>query len=153
VRKRDSDKLAEAVSDVVWALGARGLDGVCCAELSLVEFHALRRLQRAGFLSVQDLGADAGLTKSGATRLVDRLADRGFLQRERSADDGRVCCVRATGAGEAALAAAREALTARLDTALAGLDEDERHQLLAVLPRLAAAVRRPDTGSCCGPSC
>lgn len=151
MRKHDTDRLAEALADVIWELGARGLDGFCCAELSLVEFHALRRLQGAGHLSVQDLGTDAGLTKSGATRLVDRLEARGFLRRERSDADGRVCCVVATGAGEAALARARAAFARRLGAALAGLDTAERGHLVAVLPRLAAAVRPPAAGGCCVP--
>ena len=153
MRKRETARLTEALADVIWELGARGLDGVCCAELSLVEFHALRRLQGAGYLSVQALGAFAGLTKSGATRLVDRLADRGFLQRERSADDGRMCCVTLTAGGEEALAEARAAFAARLEEVLRDLDEEGRTQVLAVLPRLAAAVRRRDGGACCGPAC
>lgn len=153
MRKDDTNRLTEALADLIWDMGARGLDGVCCTDLSLVEFQVLRRLDRAGHLSLQDVGADACLTKSGATRLVDRLQERGFVERERSADDGRVCCVAATVAGQAALAAAREAFASRLGRALAELDETARTQLLAALPPLAVAVRRQDDGSCCGPTC
>ena len=153
MRKHDTSRLAEALTDLIWELGAQGLDGVCCADLSLIEFHVLRRLARTGHLSLQDVGADACLTKSGATRLVDRLQERGFVQRERSPDDGRVCCVTATVAGEAARAAAQAALAARLGRALADMAEPARAQLLAALPSLAAAVRRQDVDPCCGPTC
>ncbi len=149
MRKDDTGKLSEALADLIWDLGARGLDGVCCADLSLVEFQVLRRLDRADQLSLQDVGADACLTKSGATRLVDRLQERGFVQRERSDFDGRICCVTATAAGEAAFASARAAFAARLGIALAELDAAARAQLLAALPPLAAAVRRQDGRTCC----
>ncbi len=151
-RKRDTGRAAEALADLIWELGARGLDGVCCADLSLVEFHTLRQLQVAGHLSVQAVGEATGLTKSGATRLVDRLQQRGFLTRMRSEADGRVCCVAPTPAGETALDQARRAFSGRLAALLAGLAAGERDQLLAVLPRLAGAARRGTGPACCGPS-
>ena len=103
-------------------------------------------------MSVQAVGEGTGLTKSGATRLVDRLQERGFLMWLCSAAYGRVCCVAATRAGEAALARARQAFAGRLAALLAGLATGERDQLLAVLPRLAGAARRQAGPACCGPS-
>lgn len=60
-------------------------------ELAPAEFEALLRLSRSTerSLRMSDLAAQAGLTNSGATRLVDRLEARGFVTRETSPDDRR----------------------------------------------------------------
>lgn len=145
----EATEVANALAEIIWELGARGLDGVCCAGLSLVEHRALGRLGAAPHCTVQSLADGASLTKSGATRLVDRLEERGMLERERSAVDGRVCCVAMTPAGSAALAEANQAFALRLDGLLFRLTVEQRAELRKTLPALAQAVRRENDGPCC----
>ncbi len=146
---RQATEMAHALAEIIWELGARGLDGVCCAGLSLVEHRALGRLGSMPLCTVQELGDGASLTKSGATRLVDRLEERGLLERQRSAEDGRVCCVALTEAGRLEVESANRIFAARIDGLLAGLPADQRAQLQAALPILAKAVRREPDISCC----
>ena len=145
----EATEVANALAEIIWELGAQGLDGVCCAGLSLVEHRALGRLGAAPHCTVQSLGDGASLTKSGATRLVDRLEDRGMLERERSAEDGRVCCVVLTPAGRLALTEANQAFALRLEGLLSRLTVEQRAQLGQTLPALAQAVRRESDGPCC----
>ena len=145
----EATEVAKALAEIIWELGARGLDGVCCAGLSLVEHRALGTLDGASHCTVQTLGDGASLTKSGATRLVDRLEERGMLVRERSADDGRVCCVVVTPAGRLELKEANEAFAARLEGLLSRLPAEQRTQLRQTLPALAQAVRRESDRPCC----
>lgn len=65
------------------------------------EFEVLLRLRAAPEqrLRVVDLARDSVLTRSGTSRLVDRLVDSGFLSREPDADDGRVLYAVLTDAG------------------------------------------------------
>ncbi|WP_149361196.1 MarR family winged helix-turn-helix transcriptional regulator [Lolliginicoccus suaedae] len=60
-------------------------------QLAPAEFEALLRLSRNQDhrLRMSDLAAQAGLTNSGATRLVDRLENRGLVARETNPDDRR----------------------------------------------------------------
>jgi len=146
---RTTTAIARALADIIWELGAQGLDGVCCAGLSLVEHRTLGRLVGQQDCAVQSLGEGAGLTKSGATRLVDRLEERGLLSRERSAEDGRICCVVLTPAGRRALEDADDAFAARIGALLAGLPQEQRRQLQTAVPALAAALRRETRGNCC----
>ena len=49
---------------------------------------------------MQEIAKDLGFTKGGATRVVNRLEEKGYAERMRSPEDGRVCCVKVTIAGE-----------------------------------------------------
>ena len=48
---------------------------------------------------MQDIAKDLGFTKGGATRVVNRLEKKGYIRRQRSPEDGRVCCVDVTPQG------------------------------------------------------
>lgn len=141
--------LADDLAQIIWELGARGLDGVCCAGLSLVEHRTLQQLDRDAGCTVQSLGGQAALTKSGATRLVDRLEQRGMLRRERSDEDGRVCCVALTGDGRRELARANQAFAGRLAALLDGLSATERNAVATALPALSRQARRTAGTGCC----
>ena len=101
-----------------------------------------------------------GLTSSGTVRLVDRMADSGYVQRGPSRD-GRSTTVALSGAG---LVAAERVAAARaevLEAALAGLTDADRDALRRILgTMLAGLIRGPgatrwmcrlcDTGACRG---
>ena len=141
--------MARALAEIIWELGAQGLDGVCCAGLSLVEHRTLSRLVGAEACTLQALGEGASLTKSGATRLVDRLEERGFLSRERSPEDGRVCCILLTPEGRHVLDLANTAFTQRIGNLLANVPDEQRRHLQTAVPALAAALRREIPRNCC----
>lgn len=65
------------------------------AGLTITEYVALLTLRYApgGSVPVGDLAREVHLTKSGGTRLVDRLQQAGAIERMADSDDGR--CVRA----------------------------------------------------------
>ena len=73
--------------------------------LTLSEFDVLMQLQDAGpqGLRLSDLAQRVLITKSGITRLVDRLVADGLLERRQCADDRRVQHVLLTDAGRRAL--------------------------------------------------
>jgi DNA-binding MarR family transcriptional regulator len=93
-------------------------------ELSFSEYDVLLRLARAPdrALRMTDLADRVLLSPSGLTRLVDRLADRGLVQRRTQPGDGRVALAALTddGFGELRKAAGthlrgiREHFTGRL---------------------------------------
>jgi DNA-binding MarR family transcriptional regulator len=101
-----------------------------------------------------------GLTSSGTVRLVDRLAELGYLARGRG-PDGRSTAVTLTGAGRAAAGRVAAARAEVLLAALAGLSAAERASLRELLSKvLAGLIRGPgavrwmcrlcDTGACRG---
>lgn len=101
-----------------------------------------------------------GLTSSGTVRLVDRLAEAGYVRRG-PGSDGRSVSVELTGQGREAAEAVSVARAGVLGGALAALSPDERavfEQLMSKM--LAGMIRGPgatrwmcrlcDTGVCRG---
>ena len=108
-------------------------------DLTMVEFEAMVRLGRSPDrqMSMSDLAVQMVLTSGGVTRLVDRLASHGYVQRAACPSDRRVQWAQLTDDGVAKVAAA-------LDTHLSDLDDhffsamsaEERAVTIPVLERL-----------------
>src|SRR4051794_6868622 len=79
------------------------------------------------------------LPRSSASVLVKDLARRGFVRRARDRADERRLALLLTAEGARRVAADSVLDPARLDTALATLEPDERAALVAALERVAAA--------------
>jgi DNA-binding MarR family transcriptional regulator len=60
---------------------------------------ALKKVHGNDEFSIQEIGSAINFTKSGATRIIDRLENKGYVVREHSPIDGRVCCVKITAKG------------------------------------------------------
>src|SRR5262249_29855298 len=101
-----------------------------------------------------------GLTSSGTVRLVDRMAESGYVQRG-PGEDGRSTSVSLTGAGRAAAGRGAAARTAVLLDALDRLSPAERETLRQLMAKmLTGLIRGPgavrwmcrlcDTGVCRG---
>jgi DNA-binding MarR family transcriptional regulator len=88
-------------------------------------------------LRMADVSRSLHRSKSGVTRLVDRLAERGLVVRAACPSDRRVVYAGLTDEGRRAAAAAAPALAAGLAQQLAGrLSPEELDQLTASLRRL-----------------
>jgi DNA-binding MarR family transcriptional regulator len=85
--------------------------------------------------TIDQLRQVLGLTPSGAVRLVDRLAEAGYVTRGPGAD-GRSRSVALTDEGRRAAARIAEARAAVLNQAVEHLTEDERATLHALLGRV-----------------
>lgn len=109
--------------------------------LSLSSFEVLRALRCSpeGRLRMADLAEHALLSRSGMTRLVDRLERQGLLTRCQCSDDARGCFAVLSPAGAALLDRARPT---HLESVRAGflshLSPDELSQLAAVFGRMVA---------------
>lgn len=78
--------------------------------------------------------AERSLTScANVTAIVDRLAERGLVERVRSEEDRRVIEVVATPTGREALDSAKHAFAVRVAEVLSGLDDAEKDQLLGLL--------------------
>jgi len=114
--------------------------------ISLTQTKMLQLLQQAESdeLSVKALGDHFLLSVAAASRAVDALHQRGYVERRECPDDRRVKRVRITDAGRAAIAELHVANIAALTDLLAALTTTERHDLAAALaPLLAQLEVRP----------
>ncbi|MGV8124796.1 MAG: MarR family winged helix-turn-helix transcriptional regulator [Candidatus Xenobiia bacterium LiM19] len=125
--------LVELLDEVLWKFGGQSPEGYCCEDVSYVEYRALRIVARAETCAMQNIGQQLGFTKSGATRIIDRLERKGYAQRERYKEDHRVCCVTLTDAGRFLVERIVEDFSRKTGASLELLDEDMRNVLLASL--------------------
>src|SRR3954470_5198491 len=130
-----ADRLRVAVAD------AAGLEGSAPAALVALDSFA----QGEG---VETLARALSISHSGAVRMVDQLAARDLVRRERSARDGRAVALRLTPAGRRAattIAAARHAVLADL---LAPLTAPDRDRLAALLGEVLAGQTSDRESAC-----
>lgn len=69
------------------------------AGVSMTHFHLLSMLDRHGDMAMSRIAELLDVSLSNATGLVDRIEERGLVERIRVADDRRVVLVRLTAAG------------------------------------------------------
>ena len=108
------------------------------------DFDVLAALRRAGTpnqLSPGQLSRETMVTSGTMTNRVDRLAARGLVQRDLHPEDKRGVLVRLTPAGREAVDAALADLLAAERELLAGIGEDDQHQLARTLRRLLVVYR------------
>src|SRR5690349_23524878 len=108
------------------------------------EFDVLAALRRAGRpyeLSPGQLLRETMVTSGTMTNRIDRLTDRGFVERSPDPNDRRGVLVGLTPAGKNAVDGAFETLLSSERDLLAELSATERRQLADLLKRLMQPLR------------
>jgi MarR family transcriptional regulator for hemolysin len=105
-----------------------------------VEFTLLVLLLDNGAASPKQIGPALRLPPPHVTTLLDRLAERGLLERHRHPDDGRAVQVVLTLAGEALARQAKAAAATMEDALQDALTPSERMRLRTLLLKLARAT-------------
>jgi len=134
------DTLIGYLHEIVWQFGPRGLNGECCGDLSMPEFRVLRIAFAAEGCSVQHIAMSLDFTKSGATRIVGRLEKKGYVLRNRSEKDRRVCRVSLTPAGNTVLNQISNEYRSKLRELMSGMDPVAAIALPEVLSHLLRAL-------------
>lgn len=109
------------------------------APLTNSQYDLLAPLADEAVLGLRELARAAGVSAPTATRMIDGLAARGMVTRERAADDRRAVRIALTPEGAAAVGERRERQLARRRALFDQLSPGERRAAAKVLARLAAA--------------
>ncbi len=143
------DALTQAVRRARGAQGGAGEAGLTLSQYGLLQGLSGRRAVR-----VQELAANAGITASTATRILDALERRGIVRRVRSREDRRGVAVSLTNLGEQLLGTQQEWLRGRQRAFYASLPRVEQELAPDLLVRLAALIddlaAGPDTQPAAG---
>lgn len=137
------DVLAQAIRRARGTQAGQREDSLTLSQYALLQALSVRRTAR-----VRELAAQAGITPSTATRILDALERRSIVVRERSAEDRRGVTIALTGSGRAALAEMDTWLRARQLAFFDHLPEAERELAPDLLIRLASLIDE----IACGPS-
>jgi DNA-binding MarR family transcriptional regulator len=136
--------------------------------VSMAQLHIMYTLQRAGEMTMSHLADVLNVSLSNATGLIDRMEERGFIERYRVPTDRRIVLVRVTPSGQAMLgeadalsdellrsvlgrlpasqlrgvANAMSALREAVDSTVGPLPD--RHAASTTTPRLGSSLRGQD---------
>jgi len=113
------------------------------ADLPVGQARTLIHLWLAGRRRMGELAEDLGVKLPTATRIVDRLVERGLVARSSWDQDRRVVWVQVTPEGEALAEAARRFRRGIMESRLERLDDRQRESLLRALALLEDVVSEP----------
>jgi len=108
--------------------------------LTAAQLAVLQAIADLGEVTTGKIAADASLTQATVTVILDRLVERGLVERYRSEGDRRIVHSRLTVAGASALAAAEPAVSARLVREFERLPADRQAELVASLEWMVRAL-------------
>jgi DNA-binding MarR family transcriptional regulator len=142
-RSSQLDEIAEALPQRSAALSRLFLTRTTVC-VSRTEVGVLRNL-RAGPRRITELAADERVTQPAITLLVNRLQERGWVERIADPSDGRAVLVNLTPVGEDVFEQLRAEYRALLHEEMAMLEDSEVETLAAaveILDRLIARLSR-----------
>ena len=87
-----------------------------------------------------DLAEMFGVRPSTVSQMADRLEREGLIRRASSHEDARIKVVSLTEKGEALFREMAAVMARRLEHGMEKLEAEERHQLIALLEKLASSL-------------
>jgi MarR family 2-MHQ and catechol resistance regulon transcriptional repressor len=118
------------------ALGERAAASIAGTGMCQSDFAILEILLHKGPLPVNALAERIGLTSGSGTTAVDRLEERGLVERQSAASDRRTRVVHLTAAGKRLIRKVFDRHAADMEEAAAPLSQDERVRLGELLRKL-----------------
>ncbi len=109
--------------------------------VSMTHLHVMWRLEESGELAMSRLAEFLDVSLSNATGLIDRMEERGLVERTRESDDRRVVLVRLTPTGQATLEEIQIMKRDLMGAILERLDDGELDRLRAALVDFRQAIR------------
>ena len=142
-RRLDDSALAHLVGYAASraALELKKVFGVHMAPLDLriTEFTILMLAATNGDVNQKQLGQALDISPPNMAVTIDRMAERGWVERVRSTHDRRAQHIHLTAAGQALAARARKIAATMEEPSLAALSKAERALLIEMLRKLTGA--------------
>ncbi len=105
--------------------------------LSVSEIRCLRVFSGVRYLTIKELAATMGLAKSRVVKLVNKLEERGLMERIDDPRDGRICLIGLTKAGRNKLKEIEMCCQENQQTLCGKLGDYDVKELTASLGKLA----------------
>ena len=105
--------------------------------LTTAQLIVLRAIARLGEVTTRTISLEVSLSPATVTTIMDRLSERGFIERYRSATDRRVVHTRLTRKGRSTLEAAPALLQEEFTQRFRELPRTEQRKLVSTLDQVA----------------
>lgn len=130
------------IQELSWYFGNQGFDGECCDDLSLVEFMAVKKIFNIEEITIQEIGDALNVTKSAASKIIDRVESKGYVLRKKSPVDGRICCVVITDKGVEAIKRIEEQYTDYVGKVLKDYETNTVLDIKRIMETLVTSIRK-----------
>ena len=134
------DSIVEELHKMIGSLRCAGTGRMVKAGISMTHLHILWVIEHHGELPMSRLADLLDVSLSNATGLVDRMAERGLVERVRVPDDRRVVIVRASVEGVRIRDEIEALKQDRMRSILGRLKPDQLARVLVALGDLREAV-------------
>lgn len=135
-----TDKSLIAIRRILRATELYGRELAKAAGLTAVQIRVLQIVAETGRATPKDISRRMGVSQATMTALIDRLAAKGMVERQRSAADGRQTNVVITDIGAKAVRDAPDPLQQRYVKQFEAMQDWEQSMIVAVLERVAAML-------------
>lgn len=133
-------RIASGIHDMIAGFRCAGTGRLVKAGVSMTHMHVMWLLQHHGDLPMSRVAEMLDVSFSNATGIVDRMEERGLVERVRVPDDRRVVLVRIAAHGIQALEEIEAVKHDRLQAILGHLDAAQLSRVASALDDLRAAV-------------
>jgi DNA-binding MarR family transcriptional regulator len=138
----DLQSLVKAIRVIAQAIDTRSKAMSRLSGLTIPQVVILQGVRDLGEVTTNGLSRHVDLSPGTVVSILDKLEERGFVERYRNASDRRVVHTRMTAAGAAILAAAPSLLPDELVGTIKGLPDGERRSIVGAFQSVAAMLRK-----------
>lgn len=136
----DVEAIVTEVAAWVGELRCASMGRMVQGSVSMSQLHVLWLLQHHGEMPMSKLAVLLDVSLSNATGIIDRMAERGLVERVRVPDDRRVVLVRPAEAGRQAISETESSKRERMRSVIGRLPASERPIVLEALRSLRRAL-------------
>jgi DNA-binding MarR family transcriptional regulator len=112
--------------------------------LTIPQVMVLNSIEQLGDVTVKRISDEVSLSQATVTTILNRLEDRGLVERVRNPDDKRIVNARLTPAGKSALTASPPLLHESFIQRFEHLSQREKSQILSSLQTIAGMMDAED---------
>jgi len=138
-RRQIVDQILEQLEPVVARQRKALVDQGCFRHISSTQLHVLYMLGSLGSMPMSRLAEQLGVSLPNATGLVERMVERGVVERVRPEDDRRVVEVRITTAGREVLDEIDMVKRQQMATIIARLTPEQQERALRTFTEMRVA--------------
>jgi DNA-binding MarR family transcriptional regulator len=121
----DLKDIFDLILDISWFFSNQCFNEKCCDDLTLVEYMALKKIYESEGNNIQSIGHALNITKSGMSKIINKLEKKSYVLKKQSPIDGRLCCVKITEKGSNAIKNTANMYSDYLTEALSNLDYEK----------------------------
>ena len=134
------ERIAAGIHDMIAGFRCAGTGRLVKAGVSMTHMHVIWLLQHHGDLPMSRMADLMDVSLSNATGIVDRMEERGLVERVRVPDDRRVVLVRIAAYGRERIEETEALKQDRLQAILGHLDAAQLDRVASALDDIRGAV-------------